>query len=261
MTQVISGTRVAVVEPDQLPPFPQGLYQHVKWVQDEQGKFLINEGVVFKPMNFGAELGAYDAGWCEEPTPPLTPMERPDIDNLEANPFTHETVWTADTNECGDLTAQSRQEVRDRVLANFLRTEQVAAERQFAATLLDDLGAFSITPTPATSIKDAMGILTDAAAEVGVGDVYVHGRPYWALQEYGLFTADLQTTLGIQLVVGGGYVDGLGDTLVATTPVYGWRTSPGQLESLSPEENDLYSLTQRSVLFGYEKIIAAVTIS
>ena len=261
MTAVFSGTQIAVFDPPQIVPSRTGLYQHVDWIQDgDPARFLMNDGVAFRPMNFGGStaFGVLDAAWCVDPDVGDLDGSRPAID--KSSPFVHETVWASDENQCGDMTEESRQEVRDRAQRNMLRLEQVAAETQFATRLLTDAG----TPATATSLADAVGQIEDAAAKLGVGDVLIHARPYWGSQEpYDVVMGPppFQTTLGSTWVFGGGYVSTLANTLVATTQVYGWRGGWVQNEAIKHQQNRFVSIVERSVLLGYEKIIAAVTIS
>lgn len=257
MTTVSVGTNIGLFDPKVLPPFPRGLYEFVDWVQDGgEARFIREDGLVIRPQNFPSadEYGTLVQEFCEQPAEPLI-ADRPDIDDLDV--WSHASVWYSSQNQCLDLRPEGQQEARDRVLGNFLRLEPLGTETAFATRLLALAGA----PVAATNLKDAIGQLTDAAAALGVGEVYIHARPYWAVQEYGLFTSDMKTVLGAQLVVGGGYVNVLGNVLVATTPVYGWRSEQLVTESLEPKENLLYSLAQRSVLLGVEKIIAAVEIA
>lgn len=262
MTQVFAGTRVEVHRPPVLPPFPEGLYKYVDWVADGEGHFITNDGVVILPLNTVAvdQFGVYGAGWCDDPAP--LDGRRISLEDADARPFLPEHVWANDLNECADLSAEARQEVEDRALNNFLRREQIAAERQFADRLQADITAASITPTAATSLRDALGKIADAAAELGYGGTLVHLRPYWLEQtEADQLDPSNRSNTHLQLVAGGGYVQGLGDLLVATTPVFGWRTTPDQQTAIEHRENTAYSLAQRSVMLGYEKLIAAIEIS
>ncbi|CQA09864.1 gp13 protein [Mycobacteroides abscessus] len=69
------------------------------------------------------------------------------------------------------------------------------------------------------------------------------------------------TPRGNTVIFGGGYVDGLDDVLVATSQVYGWRGDVQELESIEEKHNYFIAVAERSVLLGYEKLVAAVKIS
>jgi hypothetical protein len=267
MTAVIRQTQIEVHDPEQLPPYPRGLFAHVDWVQqDGIPRFLLNDGVIVRPRNFGGEtsFGAWEAGWCADPdTIPADTLKegvRPTF--AEDRPFTHDVVFGADQNYVGNLREEERQETRDRALRALMRYEQVAAERQLAARMLADLTALGIATGTATSVVDALGQFEDIAAELAVGGLLIHGRPYYAVVEPSPFTASLETKVGgLQYVAGGGYVDGLQDVLVLTSPVLGWRGADEQNEVTKHEYNQFVAVAERSLLLGYEKIIAAVEIS
>lgn len=262
MPDVITNTRIRIVDPDQLPPFPHGLYQHVEWTSDDP-HILIESGVVFRPQNFGGEsaFGIITANWCPNDSDDPMTGTRPDLTGYADDPFTEQTVYAFDQTQCGDLSAMSLEEVRDRVLRNFERLEPLAAEKALAGRMLSD----APSPAAATDLLDAIGQLEDAIAAVGIGDALIHARPYWAslAASTRILQPDFTTVLGNRWVFGGGYAgdDGLVDTLIATSPVYGWRTEIPQHEIIEYESNQMTSLMQRSVLLGYEKVIAAVTIS
>lgn len=264
MTSVIRNTQKAVYDPPQLPPFPWGLYGYVDWVQDGgTPRFLLEDGVVVRPANFDAEIGSWDKDWCVDPDTLVEAdyklSERADFD--EDHPFTHETAWAGDRTFVGNLRQEERQRVRDRALNNIMRLEQVVSERNLADRFNADITDQSISVYAATSIKDAVGHFADVAAKEGVGDLLIHGRPYWAVQEYGLLSGDLKTAFNQQYVAGGGYVEGLGDRLVLTSPIFGWRGDMESNEALKLEYNQFIAVAERSVLLGYEKIVAVAEIS
>lgn len=265
MTSVIRNTQKMVHDPDQLPPYPRGLYEHVNWIQDGGvPRFLMEDGLVIRPANFNAEIGAWDKDWCVDPDT-LIPSdyklaERGAFD--EDHPFTHDVAYGADRSFTGNLHADERQRVRDRALNNILRLEQMVTERNLADRLIADITAQSITTLTATSPAIAIAKLEDAAAETGVGGLLIHGKPYWASIYPDGFTESLETKVGhLQYVAGGGYVQGLTNRLVLTSPVLGWRSDLESNEALKLQYNQFIAVAERSVLLGYEKIVATVTIS
>ena len=265
MTSVIRNTQKQVHDPDQLPPYPRGLYAHVDWLQDGgTARFLLEDGVVIRPANFNAEIGAWDKDWCVDPDT-LTSAdwkldERAAFD--EDHPFLHDVVYGADRTFKGNLREEERQRARDRALNNILRLEQVVSERTLADRMIADITTYSITTLTATSPAIAIAKLEDAAAETGVGGLQIHGKPYWASIYPDGFTESLETKVGhLQYVAGGGYVQGLTNRLVLTSPVQGWRSDLESNEALKLQYNQFIAVAERSVLLGYEKIVATVTIS
>ncbi|MCV7062462.1 hypothetical protein H7I76_22745 [Mycolicibacterium vaccae] len=65
------------------------------------------------------------------------------------------------------------------------------------------------------------------------------------------------TPMGHRLILGGGYIEGLGDTLVATSAPFGWRSSVQVREALDERHNTYAAVAERSVVIGYEAVIAA----
>ena len=57
------------------------------------------------------------------------------------------------------------------------------------------------------------------------------------------------------------YFAGLGAKLVATSPTYGWRGPVQVRETIRSEWNRFYAMAERAVAVGYEKAVAAVTIT
>jgi hypothetical protein len=67
----------------------------------------------------------------------------------------------------------------------------------------------------------------------------VHASPEWASPEFGLVVASgtaLRTPFGHTWIFGGSYIEGLGDALVATSPVFGWRTAPEVREAIAIQD-------------------------
>ncbi|SKT21235.1 translation initiation factor eIF-2B alpha/beta/delta subunit family protein [Mycobacteroides abscessus] len=249
-----------VFDPPQAPPLSDGLYQHVIWPDAEDlPRFLLHEGVVIRPHNYGSAtgFGVWGAAWSAKPDDinELKKGERPDTTNL--TPFKPETVFGADHNYNADLTAASRQEVRDRALRNLERNDSMAIERELAARMLADAG----TPTAATGIVDALSKLEAAIGRTGA-PAFIHASFGWSAHfSNARLLSGITTPRGNTVIFGGGYVDGLNDVLVATSQVYGWRGDVQELESIEEKHNYFIAVAERSVLLGYEKLVAAVKIS
>ncbi|AHB79333.1 major capsid pentamer protein [Mycobacterium phage JAMaL] len=262
MTAPVDVIDVVHFTPPPLNPTTYGLYGAVgTWQTDPDNRW--HHGVEFRSGgNYGGEgsFGIWNAPWCGTPDPAdqLKTGERPD--NLD--PFYPVTVWAYD--EC-DLTAPSRAEVEARAAQVLRLEEQVAVEREFAARLLLDAADLE-TPIPtAASLALAVGALEGAAALTNT-QVYFHVGAQWVSQDpTGALFKKSGTTwtspLGNVWVVGGGYVDGLEDTIVATSQPYGWRDEATVRTAIDEKHNLFAAVAERSVLVGYEAVIAAVTIT
>lgn len=242
-------------------PTTYGLYGAVGTWQtgDEPNRW--HHGVEFRSTgNYGGEgsFGVWNAPWCGDPVPAdqIKDGERPG--NLD--PFERTVVWAYD--EC-DLTAPSRAEVQARAAQVLRLEEQVAVEREFAARMLLD-AADVATPIPtAASLAQAVGAL-EAAVALTNTQAYLHIAPQWVALDTDLFKKSGTTwtsPLGNIWVIGGGYVDGLEDTIVATSQPYGWRDEPTVRTAIDERANIFAAVAERSVLIGYEAVIAAVTIT
>ncbi|ORB32797.1 hypothetical protein [Mycobacterium persicum] len=243
-------------------PSPGGLYPATQWTEEGDGPTRwLSGGVEVRGGNYsdGQASGIWDAPWCEPPAldGPRKEGERQTILDI----FEPVTVWAYD--EC-DLTAPSRAEVRQRA-AQILRLEEaVAVEREFAARLLLDAADLGATPTVADVIA-AVAALEAAMAKTNTLG-YFHLGMQWAAR---LASAHLlvrtgtgfTTPTGHRLILGGGYVEGLADTIVATSQPFGWRSSVQVREAVDERHNTYAAIAERSVVVGYEALIAAVTIT
>lgn len=243
-------------------PLATGLYAVTDW--QASGRF--HNGVSIKPQNYGGELafGIWGVDWCS--VPPLFDPEaapgapgserkygvRPDV----LDPFEPMTVWAYD--EC-DLTEPSRREVEARAAQILRLEEQTAVEREFATRLLNDAG----TPVVKPNLRAAVGYLEGEAAKANT-PVWLHVGAQWAAREFGLFVkAGTQWTspLGHTWVIGGGYVDGLVNTIVATSQPFGWRDQPEVRASIEKQRNIYAAIAERTVCVGYEALVAAVQVA
>lgn len=251
-------------EPPLLNPTGFGLFAATTWTEigsDQPSRHL--GGVEIRPVgNYGGEhaSGVWNAPWCGEPTPGQTKTgTRPDI----LDPFDPITVWAYD--EC-DLTEPSRAEVQDHAAQILRLEEQVMVEREFAERLkLDaaDLG----DPQTATTFRQAVGYLEGAMALTNTLG-YFHVGPQWISQTFGLVVKSgtrWVSPLGHIWVIGGGYVEGLNDgthdMIVATSQPFGWRDQPQLRTAIDERANVFAAVAERSVVVGYEAVVAAVTIT
>lgn len=185
---------------------------------------------------------------------------RPD----DLDPFEPITVWAAD--EC-DLTAPSRAEVIARVQQILRLEEQTDVEREFAARLLLDAADLPGSIQTATDLAGAVGFLEAQMALTNTLG-YFHVGAQWVSQGAGPNGLILKSgtrwvsPLGHTWVIGGGYVDGLDDTIVATSQPFGWRTDVNVQSAIDTEFHDVFTaVAERSVLIGYESLITAVQIT
>ncbi len=70
----------------------------------------------------------------------------------------------------------------------------------------------------------------------------------------------LKSPTGHQWVSGGGYVAGLVSTLVATSPLFGWRTDVKVHDAVKLEHNLFKAIAERSLVIGYEAAVGAAVI-
>ena len=235
-------------------PAPKGILDAVTWIQDGTTPLRFLDGVTIRQGNFGLsdQFGVWGQDWCASPDDDKI-KERPDAVFLDVAPL---TVYAYDQNQCGDLTAASRQEVRDRVAQIMVMTEGKAVETYVALRLLDEIPS----PMPAATVTDAVSILETELAKAGVTG-YLHASPKWAayLAEARLMTGG-KSPMGHTWVFGSGYDDALGNTIVATTPLYGWRGPLTVRDAIKTELNQYVAVAERSLLIAYEAAVAAVTV-
>lgn len=242
-------------------PAPNGLFAATSW-QDETGPLRwLPSGMDVRVFNYGGEtqFGVWTADWCatEEDLDPVEDLkrgERPEFPDT----FLALTTWAADY--C-DLRADSRDEVRLRAQQVHRLQEPNGTETVFATRLLADAG----TPAGAADIVAAVSHLEAEIAKTNtVG--FIHAGAQWAAyasqaQLIVRSGSALKTPLGNTWVFGGGYVDGLGDKLVATSPTYGKRGAVDVKDAPSLKVNEFVAVAERSLVVGYEALIGAVDIT
>lgn len=237
-------------------PAPDGLYAATRWTEigpGEPSRHL--NGVEVKGSNYGGDnaFGVWEGHYCSAPQPGQKKEgERPEI----LDPFDPVTVWAYD--EC-DLTAPSQREVELRAAQIMRLEEQVAVEREVGNRLLLDAG----TPETAATLKLAVGYLEGRMAQTNtVG--YFHAGAQWASQEFGLVIKSgtrWTSPLGHVWIFGGGYVEGLANTIVATSQPFGWRDQVALRTAIDERTNTFAAIAERTVLVGYEALVAAVTVT
>ncbi|MBS4103894.1 hypothetical protein [Tsukamurella paurometabola] len=235
-------------------PTTIGLYGATTWAAPDTVPRWLQSGVRIRPHNYDTEnSGVWGADWCDPEPGDIKDGVRSSL------PEPHEavTVWAFD--EC-DLTAPSQEEVRTRAQQNLRLREETSVEREFAGRLVLD----SDTAVSAASLVAAVGTLEEALAATNTVGV-IHASPRWAAvaADAGLLTrtgTGFLTPLGHRWVFGGGYPPVLGDILVATSPMFGWRTAPELRETIDHTHNRFIAIAESSVVVGYEHAVAAVTV-
>lgn len=242
-------------------PSAGGLFAVTQWTESEDPLRWLPSGIEVRPWNYGVEdsFGVWAADWDA-----VHSDLDPEVDVKKAGDrpdplpsFAAVTTWAADST---DLLAPSRDEARTRAAQVHRLREPIAVETEFAARLLDDADA----PVEVASLVDAVAALDDLIAVTNTL-AFIHARPGWQalaaranlLVRTGMA---LKTPSGHTWVFGGGYVAGLGDTLVATSQPFGWR---GQVAVRTAEDlplNRFHAIAERSLVIGYEALIAAVEI-
>ncbi|MFV8050371.1 hypothetical protein [Mycobacterium sp. 48b] len=256
-----SGPLPVQFEAPLLNPSPQALYAATSWTETAEGepsRFLL-AGVDMWVHNFGgdAAFGVWAADWCASPDDLTEADVKDGVRPAILDTFQPITVWAYD--EC-DLTEPSQAEVRARVAQTLRLREQIAVEREFADRLLDDAG----TPTAVADIVAAVGALEAKLAVTStLGYIHASAGLAAAASQANLVRyngAKLTTPLGHTWVFGGGYTDGLGEALVATSPTYGWRDQAVVRETKKLEHNLFAAVAERSLVVAYEATIGAVAI-
>ncbi|WP_019969758.1 hypothetical protein [Mycobacterium sp. 141] len=244
-------------------PSPSGLYPATFWTEEPGATRWLDSGVEVRGPNYsgGGASGVWGADWCVSPGD-LTPEdiktgERPDI----LDPFPAMTVWAFDS--C-DLTEPSRAEVRERAAQIFRLEEQTAAEREFSARLLADAAELPGGIASATDLVAAVGTIEAAFGLTNtLGLIHIGLQWLAPLTEAHMVTrtgTGWTSPAGHRWVFGGGYVDGLGDTLVATSATFGWRNSVAVREAIDERHNRFIAIAERSLVIGYEAAVGAVAI-
>jgi hypothetical protein len=221
------------------------------------GVYLVSHSIPGTTSVNGASLTGPAAGAKTEPV--RKQGERPE----DGDPFPPITAWGAD--ECGPGRDSEAEQIV-RAQQNLKLLEPIAVERELAERMLADAAANSAIATR-SRLASGIAYLEGLLAETGTVGI-IHASAQWAaiaanqqLLPYQQ-TVGLKTRLGHQFAFGGGYVDGLGLTLVATSAVYGWRDTVmvRTAMSSSPYDNRVIAIAERSVCVAYEELIGAVTI-
>lgn len=240
-------------------PSPTGLFAATVWQNDDGPLRWLAAGVDVRPFNYGggAAFGVWEADWdaAESDLAPedVKTGERPEFPDT----FTAMTTWAYDE---GAMASWSQSEVQARAAQTHRLQESNAVEAAVAVRLLSDAG----TPSAADDVVDALAILEADLAETNtVGVVHASAKLAAVAASRNLIIrsgAALKTPLGHTWVFGGGYVQGLGDTLVATSQPFGWRGPVAVRDSFRLPHNRYSAIAERSLVIGWEAVVAAATI-
>lgn len=242
-----------------VPPAGYGLYAAATITETGASRRHLG-GVNIRPYNCDEGFGTYSALMCD---PDETPAVKAALRALPGDTFEPIVVWSAD--ECA--TDVTEEEALARAVQTLALNEQLLVESALGARLIADSAPAQVVE----SFEEGLGVLEEFLGEQGyVG--YIHAARRWmpAATQYRWTNqtgALYRSPGGHGYVFGGGYASVLGDTLIATGPLYVWRDTPFQevvTTGSSPVpalNNSVYAMTERVVVAGYECAIKAVTIT
>ncbi|GAA3695487.1 hypothetical protein [Gordonia hankookensis] len=211
-------------------------------------------GIEIWPVNCASGWGTWPVDPCLNPVDDHARKTGARADPLD--PFFPLVVWGYD--ECSLIT-QTEEMTLTRARQNLVLHEQTMVESGFADRLLGaatDLGT-------APDITTATAMLESALAVRGIAGV-LHAGAQWAAPAVSALLAAgspiLRSPLGASWAFGGGYVQALGDTVIATGPTTVWTSPVDEHATPDAMENIMAALAERSVTVGYECFAVAVTI-
>jgi len=242
-------------------PAPFGLYAVTAWTTEDGPTRFLNGVQVRNMGNYGGAdaFGVWGAPWC--PPPPLdTEPRKEGTRPADLDPFDPIVVWAYD--QC-DARPGTQPEIEARAAQILRLEEQTAVERTVADRLLMDADDLPGTLHTESNFRRAVCYLEAEAAKTNTM-VWFHASPSWASDEPPGLVQKSGTSwvspLGHTWIFGGGYVDGLQDTIVATSRPFGWRNDPTVRSALAPHDNLYVAVAERTVAIAYEAVIAAVSI-
>lgn len=241
-------------------PAPNGLFGAVTWTDEAGPLRWLGAGVDIRVFNFGGEP-SYGV-WQADPFALDGDLEAGDVKQPGERPadpdtFTHFTSWAADF--CA-LTATAQTETTKRALQIHALQEQNAVEAALVTRLLADAGAPDQADDVVHAVSEIEGLF---AATSTVGVIHASAKLAAYAVKDGLAKQNGSrwlSPLGHQWIFGGGYMDGLADTLVATSPLFGWRGPVVPREVIKSEWNRHYVIAERSLVIGYEAALGAVSL-
>lgn len=236
-------------------PAGLGLYEAATLINSSRPSRIL-AGVNIRPFNCSDSVGTWDIDPCADPG-----ENRKEGDRLPPGAtFLPTQIWAYD--EC-DLVETDDQSAA-RAQQTLRLQEPILVESYFGARLLADAEALPGTIPTAASLAEGIGVLEEALGETGYSG-YIHSSRRFAAaaSQYrwdNQTGAVLKTPLRNTWVFGGGYGSVLENTLIATGPVFVWRDELTSKTVIDPRINRKATVAERTVLVGYECIVAAVTI-
>lgn len=237
-------------------PAGLGLYEAATVINTTRPSRLL-AGYNIRPYNCSEAYGTWPTDPCALPDPELRKEgDRP----VPGDTFEPVQPWAYD--ECGPGTTE--EESRARAAQTLRLHEPLLVESAFATRILAD--ATALGPIPAApDLATAIGMLEEELGEAGYLG-YIHAARRWAAPatQYrwdNQTGAVLKTPLRHSWVFGGGYASVLGNTLIATGPVFVWRDEQTVQATFDHRVNLRVAVAERTVVVGYECLIAAVTIT
>lgn len=270
-TPVITGLAPVEFQPPVLPPAdPLGLDAATTWIEEIGGdaaRRWLPGGVQFRLRNHqpSAAFGIWGADWCANPDD-LDPEDDvkggPAVEDDDPAPYLAVVAWAADRLErCGNLSAFDRGQVVERARQTFALREPVALETEFATRLLADAG----TPETVPDLVEAVGHLEEQFAATGTtGLLHARAGLLARAEHLRLIVRDgsaLLSPAGLRWVFGAGYADTLGDKLIGTSPIFGWRDQVEVREAINYTRNEFIAIAERSSVIGIEAVIGAAVIT
>ena len=246
-------------EPPLVNPAPNGLFGVAQWTEESGPLRWLPGGVDVRVFNYGGgtQFGVWTADWCAAESD----LDETDVkDGVRPDfPDTFLAVTTFATDKC-DLLERSRAEVRVRAQQVHRLQEPNQVEAELAGRMLSDAGV----PVGVSGVVDAVGRLEAALAKTNtVGLIHASAALAASAVQANLVRyqgGKLVSPLGHTWVFGGGYVDALGEVLVATSPVFGWRGPVELRDAPSMDVNEFVAVAERSLVVGYEAMVGAVTL-
>jgi hypothetical protein len=234
-------------------PAPNGLYAVTSWTTDLEPRWF-DDGVEVRPFNVGGSAGVWIAPWNASHSDlgpdDVKEGERPDL----LDPFTRMTVWGYDH---VDVTKGAIGDVEARAQQNLRMVEEIQAEKAFAARMIAD--------SPSSASGDIVAAVSKLEVLLGKANVVGFLHASHALAAYAAQAqlivrtgTGLKTPLGHTWVFGGGYDEGLGLKVVATSQTFGWRTGVDTRSATDTKVGKHAAVAETSLVIGYEAVLGLV---
>lgn len=241
---------------------PHGVVPNTDWTDDTAPLRWLPSGMQIQVFNYGgsASFRRWTAPWNAKHSDldPDDDRKTPGVRPAFPDAFLAMTFVSSDE---GALPAWSQAEVRTRAEQVHRLQEQVAVEVGLAERMLADVGTLD-------TADDLVGALSRLEGQLAQTSTlgFIHASAEWAasaaqanLLRYQ--NGKLLTPMGNQWVFGGGYVEGLQDKLIATSPTQGLRGPLTVRDGMNLEHNRYQAIAERSLVVGYEALIGAVDVT